>query len=102
MKIMQSKIAVFLYEGDHFNRISSRHISKGGLEKTVKKAKDGWKGIQCEEIETWLNKSNSNRAYQLVKDLSSEKQGRSAFIQDRSGKCPTKEKRFSADGQNIA
>ena len=32
------------------------------------------------------------RAYQLVKDLTSEKQGRSSTIQDRSGKCLTEEK----------
>ena len=32
------------------------------------------------------------RAYQLVKDLTSEKQGRSSTIQDKSGKCLTEEK----------
>ena len=31
-------------------------------------------------------------AYQLVKDLTSEKQGRSSTIQDKSGKCLTEEK----------
>ena len=36
--------------------------------------------------------SNSKRAYQLVKDLISEKQGRSSAIQDKSGKCLTEEK----------
>ena len=46
---------------------------------------------QCEEIATCLNKNNSNRAYQLEKDLTSEKQGRSSTIQDRSGKCVTVE-----------
>ena len=45
-------------------------------------------------IETCLNKNNSKRAYQLVKDLTSEKQGttRSSTIQDKSGKCLTEEK----------
>ncbi|MEW8547862.1 MAG: hypothetical protein AB2693_30515 [Candidatus Thiodiazotropha sp.] len=33
----------------------------------------------------------SKRAYQLVKDLTSEKQGRSTNIQDKSGKCLTEE-----------
>ena len=46
---------------------------------------------QSEEIETCLNKNNSNRAYQLEKDLTSEKQGRSSTIQDRSGKYVTVE-----------
>ena len=58
----------------------------------VKKSKEDWIGAQCEEIETCLNKNNSKRAYQLVKDLTSEKQGRSSTIQDKSGKCLTEEK----------
>ena len=64
------------------------------IQKAVKKAKD-WIGFQCEEIETCLNKNNSERAYQLVKDLTSEKQGRSSAIQGKSGKCLTEEKRDS-------
>ena len=62
------------------------------IQKAVKKAKEDWIGAQCEEIETCLNKNNSKRAHQLVKDLTSEKQGRSSTIQDRSGKCLTEEK----------
>ena len=37
-------------------------------------------------------KKNSKRAYQLVKDLTSEKQGRPSTIQDKSGKCLSEEK----------
>ena len=59
------------------------------IQKTMKKAKEGWTGAQCEEIETCLNKNNSKRAYQLVKDLTSEKQGRSSTIQNQSRKCLT-------------
>ena len=62
------------------------------IQKAVKKAKEDWIGAQCEEIETCINKNNSKRAYQLVKDLTSEKQGRSSAIQDKSGKCLTEEK----------
>ena len=62
------------------------------IQKAVKKAKEDRIGVQCAEIETYLNKTNSKRAYQLVKDLTSEKQGRSSTIQDKSGKCPTEEK----------
>ena len=58
----------------------------------MKKAKENWIGAQCEEIETCLNKNNNKRAYQLVKDLTSEKQGRSSAIQNKSGKCLTEEK----------
>ena len=61
------------------------------IQKAVKKAKEDWIGAQCEEIETCPNKNNSKRAYQW-KDLTSEKQGRSSAIQDKSGKCLTEEK----------
>ena len=61
------------------------------IQKAVKKAKEDWIASQCEEIETCLNKNNSKKAYQLVKDLTSEKQGRSTTIQDKSGKCLTEE-----------
>ena len=58
----------------------------------MKKAKEDWIDAQCEETETCLNKNNSKRAYQLVKDLTSEKQNKSSAIQDKSGKCHTEEK----------
>ena len=61
------------------------------IQKAVKKAKEDWVGTQCTEIETCLNKNKGNRAYQLVKDQISEKQGRSSTIQSRSGKCFTEE-----------
>ena len=66
---------------------------KEANKKAVKKAKEDWIDAQCEEIETGLNKNNSIIAYQLVKDITSEIQGRSSIIQD---------KRFSADRQNVA
>ena len=58
----------------------------------MKKAKEDWIGAQCEEIETCLNKTNSKRAYQLVKDLTLEKYGRSSTVQDKPEKCLTEEK----------
>ena len=58
----------------------------------MKKAKKDWIGVQCEEIETCLNRMNSKRAYQLVKDLISEKQVRSSTIQDKSWKSLTEQK----------
>ena len=61
------------------------------IQKAVKKANEDWIGAQCEEIETCLNENKSKRAYQLVKDLNSEKQSRSSTIQDKSGKCLTEE-----------
>ena len=61
------------------------------IQKAVKKAKEIWIGVQCEETEIYLSKNNSKRAYQPVKDLTSEKQGRSTTIQDKSWKCLTEE-----------
>ena len=57
------------------------------IQKAVKKAKEDRIGAQCKETETCLNKNNSKEVYQLVKDLTSEKQGRSSTIQDKSEKC---------------
>ena len=44
------------------------------IKKAVKKAKEDWISAQCEENETCLNR---NRAYQLLKDLTSEQLGSS-------------------------
>ena len=65
--------------------------AKGGFRKAAKEAKEDWIGAQCEKIKTCLNKNKSKIEYQLVKDLTSEKQGRSSTIQDKSGKCLTEE-----------
>ena len=72
------------------------------IQKAVKKAKEDWIGAQCEEIETCLNKNNNKRAYQLVKDLTSEKQVSPQLSRTSLGNVLLKKKRFSADGQNIA
>ena len=45
----------------------------------------------CSEIEENMRKNNSKRAYQLVKDLTTVKQGKATTVQNRSGKCLTEE-----------
>ena len=58
-----------------------------------KKAKENWIGERCSEIEKKnLRKNNNERAYQLVKDLATVKQGKATSVQDRSGKCLTEER----------
>ena len=52
------------------------------IQKAVKTANGDWIDAQC-EIETCLNKINNKRVYQLVKDLTSEKQGKSSTFQGR-------------------
>ena len=39
-----------------------------------------------------MRKNNSKRAYQLVKDLTTVKQGKPTNVQNRSGKCLTEER----------
>ena len=60
----------------------------------MKKAKENWIGEQCSEIEENLRKNNSKRAYQLVKELTTVKQGKATAVQDRSGKCLTEERQI--------
>ena len=57
----------------------------------MKMAKATWIQGQCQEVEACLRKNNSKKAYQLVKDLITEKQGKTTTIQDKSGKCLTEE-----------
>ena len=57
----------------------------------IKMAKKTWIQGQCQEVEACLRKNNRKKAYQLVKDLTTEIQGKSTTIQDKSGKCLTEE-----------
>ena len=59
------------------------------IKRCMKKAKEDWIGEQCSEVEEILRKNNSKRAHQLVKDLTTVKQGKVTTVQDRSGKCLT-------------
>ena len=54
-------------------------------------AKETWIQGQCQEGEACLRKNNRRKAYQLVKDLTTEKQGKPTTIQDNLGKCLTEE-----------
>ena len=57
----------------------------------MKRTKENWIGEQSSEIENILKKNSSKRAYQLVKDLTTVKQGEATTVQDRSGKCLSEE-----------
>ena len=50
------------------------------IQEAVKKDTEEWIGIQCEEIETGLNKNHSKRAYQLMKFRILEEQEKSSAI----------------------
>ena len=55
----------------------------------TKMAKEIWIEVQCNKVEACLRKNNSKKAYQLVMDLTTEKQSKSTTIQDKSEKCLT-------------
>ena len=46
----------------------------------MEKAKGNWIGEQCSETEGHLRKSSSKRVYQLVKDLTTVKQGKATTV----------------------
>ena len=52
------------------------------------KAKGNRIGEQCRKTEENLRKNNSKRAYQLVKDLTTVKQGKVTIVQDFLRKMP--------------
>ena len=64
------------------------------IKRCMKKAEENWIREQCSEIEENLRENNSKRAYQLVKDSTTVKQGKATTVQDRSGKCPTEERQI--------
>ena len=64
------------------------------IRRCTKKAKVNWIGEQCSEIEETLRKNNSKKAYQLVKDLTTAKQGKATNFQDRSGNASQKCDRY--------
>ena len=55
----------------------------------MRKAKETW--IEEQGTEENLQKNNSKKAYQLVKELTSSKFGRTTTIQDKAAKCLTEE-----------
>ena len=55
----------------------------------MKMAKETWIQGKCQEVEACIRKNNSKKAFPLVKDLTTEKQGKSTTIQHKSRKCLT-------------
>ena len=55
------------------------------IKRCMKKAKENWMKGQCSDIEGNMRNKNSARTYQLVKNLTTVKQGKATTVQDRSG-----------------
>ena len=62
------------------------------IKKGMVKARETWIEERCQEIDDSLGKNNNKKAYQLVKDLTSSKQGRTTTIQDKNGKRLTEDR----------
>ena len=60
----------------------------------MKKAKENLMGGHCSMIEENLRKNNGKRAYQLMKDLTTVKQGKATTIQNRAGNASQKNERY--------
>ena len=57
----------------------------------MRKTKETWIEEQCQGIEENLKKNHSKKAYQLVKEPTSSKQGRTTTTQDKAVTCLTEE-----------
>ena len=54
-------------------------------------AKKTWIEERCREVENSLKHNNSRKAYEVVRTLTADKQGRTSTIQDKAGKTLTEE-----------
>ena len=68
-------------EGAKLYREANQQVKK----KSMRKAKKKWIEEQSQDIEENLQKNRSKKAYQLVKELATSKQGRTTTIQDKAG-----------------
>ena len=59
------------------------------IKRDMKKAKDNWIKHKCADLGNCLNRNNSKKAYQIVKDLTKRKNKIAVNIQDKDGKCIT-------------
>ena len=64
------------------------------IKRGMKEAKETWIEEQCKEIEDSLEENNSKRAYQVVKNLTTEKMAKVSTIQDKSGKSLMEEEQI--------
>ena len=66
----------------------------------MKMAKETWIQGQCQELEACLRKNNSKKAYQLVKDLTTEKQGKSTTYKTSRGSVSQRRMKSLTGGQS--
>ena len=86
-KLRELKKDKLTTEGAKQYKAVNQQIKKGMV-----KARETWIEERCQEIDDSLGKNNNKKAYQLVKDLTSSKQGRTTTIQDKNGKRLTEDR----------
>ena len=74
--------------------IEKYKVVENNIKRCTKKVQENWIGEQFSETEENLRKNNSKKAYQMVKDLTTVKQGKASTVQDSSGKCFTEERQI--------
>ena len=62
------------------------------VKKSLRKAKEDWIADQCDVIEGNIQTDNTKNPKQLVKDLTSSKQGQPSIILEKNGKYLTENK----------
>ena len=72
---------------------SEKYREVNNMKRCMKKAKENWID-QCCEIEENLRKNNSKRAYQLMKDLTTVKQGKATTVQIVQENASQKNERY--------
>ena len=60
---------------------SGKYREVNNSKRCMEKAKENWTGEQCSETDENLNKNNSKRAYQILKDLTTVKQGKAITVE---------------------
>ena len=73
-------------EADKYRQADKR------VKMNMRKAKENWVAEQSKDIEKNLKMNNTKKAYQVVKDLTNNKQGWPSTILDKDGKCLTETK----------
>ena len=68
----------------------------------MKMTKETWIQGQCQEVEACLRKNNSKKAYQLVKDLITEKRINLQPYKTSRGSVSQRKMKSLTDGQSIA
>ena len=94
LNFIVGQFATFFFSHLHyFSQFTNYTVSLLGHFDTLQFAPLQNKGNNAETMYNYprLRKNNNKKAYQLVKDLTTEKQGKTTTIQDKPGKCLTEE-----------